>query len=784
MERTLEEPRTKDLKTIGGHAGPLAGLLVLDFGQAAVGPVAASYLGMLGATVIKVEQPRGDSVRIGLPTMRGTGSTFIGNNVTKFGLVLDLKDPLDRKRAIELAGCADVVIDNFRSPEVMSRLGLDYFDVLSKRNPSLIYVQASAYGISGPWKGMVSFEWVAQAASGFAGATGERGGLPEFSRGTAYLDWNGAMINTIAMLAGLHYRSRRGHGLMMETSQYGSAVFSSLTRLLESPSEAVRHGSSGTGVVPDRVFETSDGYLAVCAPSDAIWSRLCVAIERPDLGGRAELQTAVGRFANRAAVEEELQATFRRHPTSHWVSTLRAAKVPCAAHEWETTIATRLLDDPQVHANGMLVWLESWFGRVLTQAPHWKFTKAPTRLRRAAPQLGEHSQLIVALLDRFQSGANDAKERPGIGSDGQRPAAAHQLVPHPLMDAKILEGVRILEVGAGLATAMAGMVLTQLGAAVTKIEAPAGDWLRTWGGVQDESPVWRVVNHDKAIVKLDLTTSVGRAALDDAIRNSDAVIALGTPGERSRLGTDGERVHSINSGVLYCGISGWGTDGPLAEQPATEIDVQTVAGMTLQLGRKGHEPVRQGFELVSINTGLAAVQAVLAGLLNRGVRGEHVEVSMLQTAIAISQWDVTAESGPDEHRGRQLEAYHWAPDHGYSCRDGRVLITLRGDENAWTQLLIALDRVDLLADERFSTIDALRENEHFLPELLEETLADRSFGELEVLVRERLGGTIVPIPDPKAVLDHPQTQALEFVERVPNDNVIQLRLPVRIVSVE
>ena len=106
------------------RSGPLAGMLVLDFGQAAVGPVATEYLGMLGATVIKLENPKGDTVRFGVPTMKGTSTTFLGNNLGKFGIVVDLKSPEGKAQAKRLIAISDVLIENFRSNEVMVRLGL------------------------------------------------------------------------------------------------------------------------------------------------------------------------------------------------------------------------------------------------------------------------------------------------------------------------------------------------------------------------------------------------------------------------------------------------------------------------------------------------------------------------------------------------------------------------------------------------------------------------------------------------------------------------------------
>jgi crotonobetainyl-CoA:carnitine CoA-transferase CaiB-like acyl-CoA transferase len=167
--------------------GPLRGLLILDFGQAAVGPIAAEWLGMLGATVIKVEAPNGDFVRWATPLIGGMGTTFIGNNLTKLGVVVDLKTAEGLERAKQLIASADLLIENFRSPAIMERLGLGY-EVMSEVNPRIIYVQASAFGREGPWVGMFSHEWVAQTVSGFVSVTGDEEGVPEWSRATANQD--------------------------------------------------------------------------------------------------------------------------------------------------------------------------------------------------------------------------------------------------------------------------------------------------------------------------------------------------------------------------------------------------------------------------------------------------------------------------------------------------------------------------------------------------------------------------------------------------------------------
>jgi len=194
-----------------------------------------------------------------------------------------------------------MLIENFRSFEVMERLGLGY-DRLAAINPRLIYLQSSAYGPRGPMKGMTSNDWFAQASAGATSVNGERGGRPQFVRGTASLDWNGAFFNLEAVLIALYIRERTGRGLRVQTSQFQSSVVASTTRMAEylacgAPPRPL--GSARAHIVPDQAFATADGYLTVTALNEGLWAKLCAAIERPDLGDDPRFATNAARVANR-----------------------------------------------------------------------------------------------------------------------------------------------------------------------------------------------------------------------------------------------------------------------------------------------------------------------------------------------------------------------------------------------------------------------------------------------------------------------------------------------------
>ena len=233
----------------------------------------------------------------------------------------------------------------------------------------------------------------------------------------------------------------------------------------------------------------------------------------------------------------------------------------------------------------------------------------------------------------------------------------------------------------------------------------------------------------------------------------------------AKLGLTYEVLKQAAPRLIYCHVSGWGSDGPLGDRAASELCIQVAAGMTRYLGERDGAPVRQGFDLVSVDTGIAAAQAALAAVLWREQSGEgqYVEVSMLATAVALMQWDIAAELGPDIWHGRQLDAQDWPADHGFRCADARCLIDLRGNEEAWPSLLRDIGCTGLAEDPRFTTRKALDLHVTKLPALTAEKLSAWSFKDLERLVREKYDGTIVPMLGIPEVINHPQVAHLGVI---------------------
>jgi crotonobetainyl-CoA:carnitine CoA-transferase CaiB-like acyl-CoA transferase len=551
------------------------------------------------------------------------------------------------------------------------------------------------------------------------------------------------MINTVAVLAGLHLRRRTGEGSMLSTSQLGSSVFAGASRLvtyIAAPDAASRLGHNFGEDMLDRAFVTADGYVGVCAPTQAVWRRLMAAVGLP-------VETAAGSTGG------ELEAILLSRSTEEWLARFRLFRVPSAAAWAAPTLVESLRSEPQVLAEALVEEHDPGRGGVLYAAPPWEIVDVKPGPLRPAPDLGEHDELLKSVMAPM---AADPR------------AAISALLPDypmkPLARSHPLAGNAIVEVGTGLAVGTAGMVLAELGASVTKVLPPWGDSAVTPGPAA--LVVEEQLHEHKSMVQLDLRLPDDRTRLDGTLSRAGAVVVCGPMRFRQAFGLDEASIRALQPNIVYCGLTGYGRSGPLADVPATEFDVQLMSGMTRQLGQTGEAPVRQGFHLASVNTGYAAAQAVMAGLLaadERPGRGRHFEVSMLRTAVALNGWNITAESGHDGVQGKQVQAWVWPPDHGYTCKDRQVLISIKNSDEGWVKFLVAMDRADLLADERFNTLEHLRANEWQLPRLLAERTSQMTSEELRSMV-EKVGGQLVPVVNPAEVLGHPQVIEQHLVD--------------------
>jgi crotonobetainyl-CoA:carnitine CoA-transferase CaiB-like acyl-CoA transferase len=368
---------------------------VLDLTQVMAGPFCAMQLCDMGADVIKVEPPDGDSTRRMAGAVGSDSHSFNAVNRGKRGIVLDLKSPLAREACVRLARRADVVIENFR-PGVMRRLGLDY-DTLAPECPGLIYASISGYGQTGPAASKGGFDLVAQGVSGLMSVTGEPGRRP-VKVGVPIADLGAALFATNAILGALLFRSRTGRGQFIDTSLLDAAVALSVWESAEYFRGAGVPGPLGSAhrmSAPYQVVCCADGDITVAAANDRLFARLCDLLGHPEWRTDFRYVDDTNRVKHRDDLARDIEAVTSGRPRAHWLALFENNGLPCGP----INNYAEVFDDPQVLARGMVVETEHpRLGRIRALGTPVKMSVTPPIAGRRAPLLGEHTREVLAEL--------------------------------------------------------------------------------------------------------------------------------------------------------------------------------------------------------------------------------------------------------------------------------------------------------------------------------------------------------------------------------------------------
>ena len=370
----------------------LEGIRVLDVTQVMAGPFCAMQLCDMGADVIKVEPPGGDSTRR-MAGSTGTDSPgFNAVNRGKRGIVLDLKTEAGQAAFRRLARRADIIVENYR-PGVMRAFGLDYAS-LAVDQPALIYASISGYGQTGPNASKGGFDLIAQGVSGLMSVTGEPGRAP-VKVGVPLTDLGAALFALSAILAALHYRSRTGRGQYIDTSLVEAGVALSVWEAAEYFAEGVAPqplGSAHRMFAPYQAIRCADGYITLGTANDRLFVRLCDLLEHPEWIRDPDYATATLRVKHRTSLVARIEEITTQQTREYWLSRFDAAGIPCGPiNTYPETFA-----DPHVQARGMVVEVDHpALGRMKALGSPVKMSETPPVVRRRAPLLGEHTREVL-----------------------------------------------------------------------------------------------------------------------------------------------------------------------------------------------------------------------------------------------------------------------------------------------------------------------------------------------------------------------------------------------------
>ncbi|HEX6989532.1 MAG TPA: CoA transferase [Bacillota bacterium] len=329
-----------------------------------------------------------------------------------------------------------------------------------------------------------------------------------------------------------------------------------------------------------------------------------------------------------------------------------------------------------------------------------------------------------------------------------------------------LRGIRVIEFCQVMAGPFCGQMLADLGADVIKVEKPAGDDTRRMGPpfVAGEAAAFLAVNRNKRSVVLDVKRPEGREVMERLVASADVFIENLRPGTCDRLGLGYERLSSINPRLVYCSISGFGQTGPYRDRGGFDLVAQAMSGLMSVTGPTDGALVKVGVPVTDLTAGLLGAYGVVAALLERAAsgRGQHVDTSLLEAGIAYTVWESASYFATGEVPQPTGTAHRLtAPYQAFPTRDGHVIVGGANQAN-WERICRALERPDLVDDERFRTPADRMRNREELVALLEEIFRARTTGEwLERLARE--GVPSGPVYDLAQVYADPHVEAREMV---------------------
>ncbi|WP_417515646.1 CaiB/BaiF CoA transferase family protein [Minwuia sp.] len=380
-------------------SGPLDGIRVLDLTRYVAGPHATQMLGDFGADVAKLEGLEGDGARL-IDDKLGPGDSLFSLmfNRSKRSLAIDLRTEGGREMLTELAGVADVVVENFR-PGVMESMGFGW-DRLHAINPRLVMTRISGFGQDGPWAGRASYDPVIQALSGIQELTGQADGPPTVC-GTIITDYLTGLFAVIGTVTALQARERTGEGQMVDVSMLEGAtslLMTSIPEYLLHGVKRTRRGNKNPISVPSHSFLCGDGrYVHITAWSDPEFAKLAVAMEMPDLPKDPRFNSILNRSANDTALEKIVGDWMQALTAEEAERRMLAQRLATARVATMDEVAT----NPQLQHRGHIIELDHpVHGKVPVAGPPMRFSGTPVDSDYRVPTLGQHSvELLTEWLD-------------------------------------------------------------------------------------------------------------------------------------------------------------------------------------------------------------------------------------------------------------------------------------------------------------------------------------------------------------------------------------------------
>jgi CoA:oxalate CoA-transferase len=394
----------------------LEGMRVLDLTNVLSGPFATLHLSLLGAEVIKIENPDGGDLARKLGNVPEynqilMGTSFLAQNANKKSLTINMKAEEGKEVFRKLVRTADVLVENFR-PGVMARLGFSY-EELCKLNPKLIYCAISGFGQTGTDAFKPAYDQIIQGLSGVMAVNGDER-LNPLRAGFPVCDTVGGINAAFAIMAALYYRERTGEGQFIDIALLDSIMPLMgwvAANLLIGGQQPVLLGNDNFTAAPSGMFKTKDGYINIAANKQEQWEDLAEELGLPALKTDPRFQERDARKANRFLLTPLLETKLAKKTTAQWVEALNARGIPSGD---VLSLEAALTSDQAVHRQVIEEVEAPGIGKVKIFNMTAKFSKTPAQIETPPPLLSEHTEGILCELGYTADEIQALKEKQVI----------------------------------------------------------------------------------------------------------------------------------------------------------------------------------------------------------------------------------------------------------------------------------------------------------------------------------------------------------------------------------
>ena len=592
---------------------PLDGIVVFELGQRIAAGATGSLLSQLGATVVFVEQnadlagrfesklSHRDLFAVGKQSLRSRGP-----------------DDNDLKA---LAAAADVIIASSDADGPLPW----------PASLRAIVCDITAFGAAEQVnRAKPTSDYLIQAMAGITDTTGESTGSP-VAVGAPVVEFSTALYAASAIVAALRYRRLTGKAQTIDMALYDCAVNTMATFF---PShfgggQPRRLGNRHSMAAPWNAYRARDGWVLLCAASDAHWQKICEVVGRPTLGADPRYAALGDRMQRRDEVDAVVSEWTAIRSVTECVQIMSAAGLACGPI---VTVGELAQEQNLLHRK-MVRKIKAPSGPLQVPGNLFENAKA-TRLPSLSPE-----------PDSGRAGAA-AMARPAT----KQTAADQTALQLPL------QGMRVIELGQYTTAPLVGRHLASLGAEVLKVEPFEGDAARQWAPHRDGLSYFFVMsNSGKRSIGLDLRSGDGRDFFKRLLQSADALVENMKPGSLARLGFSQGALAKLNPRLVYTAITGFGANSAYLERPAFDTVVQAMSGI-MDITRSGATPLKAGISVADICGGQLGLLATLAGLEQRDRTGTApaYDLSMQDVAVWLTQlsWNGTPpERGSIAQRG-------------------------------------------------------------------------------------------------------------------------------------